>query len=158
MTAPEGPRPLARVCGYLATRHRVLTDLADEVLALLDEGEAQRASDRMWLWTLGAYEVARTLSQAHEALSPSFHRAVTLLKVELEQVRVPATKLERVQYDRRTAAQKVTPLGPPEDWDAQTRDLRVGEPGRPDSARRLLTRYREVMVALTHAHLRAPPC
>ena len=139
------PTPLARFSEYLASRHQLLLRAADELERLLDAGDGARASDAMWLWTLGAYEVTRTLSQAHASLSPSLHRAVTELKVELERVRVPITKLERVQYDRRSAPEKVTPLGPPDDWDEAKRDLRVGAPAAPDSARRLLSRYRQVM-------------
>jgi hypothetical protein len=140
--------PLARFSRYLATRHALLVDVADEIRARLDAGDAARASDRMWLWVLGAYEVTRTMTQWPASFSAELGRAVSDLKADLERVRVPTTKLERVRYDRRAPPVAVDPDRPPDTWDAARRDLLVGDPGDPFSARRLIERYVEVMGAM----------
>ena len=63
--------PLAAFSFYLSGRHRVLLTIADEIVSNLDMCDRSdesppraRASDLMWLRTLGAYEVTRTLCQA----------------------------------------------------------------------------------------------
>src|SRR5688500_4726233 len=104
--------PLAAFSFYLSGRHQVLLAVADEVLANLDRcgadeqtvqavqaGPRARASDLMWLWTLGAYEVTRTMCQARACFAPRFLADVTDLKAELERVRVPNTKMEKIKYD-----------------------------------------------------------
>lgn len=146
--------PIAAFSPYLAGRHGVLTSISAEILAHLDaatsgdSADRARASDLMWLWTLGAYELARTICQSPACFSERFYREAADLKVELERVRVPNTKLERVRYDR-----KAPPVAVPSDreadlWDGARRDLWVGDPADPVSARWLLVRYGEVLGAL----------
>ena len=148
--------PLARFSRYLATRHQVLIAIADEILDRLDAADPARASDLMWLWTLGAYEVTRTIAQSPACFSPSFHRAVSDLKAELERVRVPTTKLERVRYDRRQPATPIDSDRPPDAWDPARRDLSVGDPADSFSARHLVSRYRDVLAAASDDDIRAP--
>lgn len=156
MPAPT-PHPLAAFSRYLAGRHQVLETLAAEILAHLDAcdehglpaASRRRASDLMWLWTLGAYEVARTMSQAHTCFAPRLLRELSRLKSELEQVRVANTKMERVNYDRRASPTAIPSDRDPDEWHAQARDLLVGDPARPTAARTLLTAYTRTLATLT---------
>lgn len=140
---------------YLAGRNAALLVMAREILGLLDtcdSGEAPargRASDLMWLWTLGAYEVVRTMCQAQVCFSPRFFRAAAALKVDLERVRVPSTKMERIKYNRRDRSIPVASEREADLWDGQHRDLLVGDPADAVSARMLLGRYARVMSTLT---------
>jgi hypothetical protein len=103
----------------------------------------------MWLWTLGAYEVVRTMCQAPACFSPSSMRELSALKVELERVRVPNTKLEKLKYDRRERSVPVPSERPPEIWVADGKDILVGDPADLVSARRLLALYERVLASLT---------
>lgn len=95
--------------------------------------------------------MTRTITQSPACFSTAFHRAVADLEADLERVRVPTTKLERVRYDRRAPPVPVDADRPPDVWDDALRDLRVGDPGDTFSARALLARYRQVLGAATDA-------
>jgi hypothetical protein len=146
--------PLAAFSRYLAGRHQVLLAIADEIVGHLDAATRSRASDLMWLWTLGAYEVVRTMCQARDCFAPEFYRGLADLKLELERVRVASTKMERINYDRRARAVPIGSDRAPDEWDAAALDLLVGDPAHPASARRLLAAYRRVLGSLTAADVR----
>lgn len=149
-------RPLGGFSPYLSGRDQVLLDIAGEIVGQLDaaseqEGPGRRASDLMWLWTLGAYEVVRTMAQAQRCFSARFLAELSDLKVALERVRVPNTKMERIKYDRRARSVPVRSDRGPDVWDAARKDLLVGDPADAVSARRLLASYARVMTSLTAA-------
>ena len=149
--------PLTAFSFYLSGRNQVLLSIADEILANLDAcgddplttGSRARASDLMWLWTLGAYEVVRTMCQANGCFSARLLGALAELKIDLERVRVPNTKMERIRYDRRQRAIPVPSDRGPDLWDPSRKDLRVGDPSDAVSARMLLAAYQRVMSSLT---------
>ena len=153
------PRPLTRFSSYLSGRNDVLLAISAEIIAHLDacgpdEGAARsrsraRASDLMWLWTLGAYEVSRTMCQARACFSARSHRALSDLRLALERVRVPNTKMERLKYDRKSPGVPVRSDRAPEVWADEHRDILIGDPADLVSARRLLAMYAQVLAALT---------
>ena len=145
----EDASPLTRFSRYLSGRDQVLRGIAAEIEALMDLGERERASALMWLWTLGAYEVTRTMCQAQGCFADRFYRGLAGLKTELERVRVPSTKMERVKYDRRERSVPVGSDRGADVWDAARSDLWVGDPAAPVSARGLLAGYVAVLGALT---------
>ncbi len=157
-------QPLAAFSYYLSGRHQALLTIAAEIVVALDacvdsEGSQPspartRASDLMWLWTLGAYEVTRTISQAQVCFSASFLERVTDLKLALERVRVPNTKMEQIKYDRRARATPVGSDREPDIWDPANKDLWVGDPADTVSARMLLEQYEHTMASLTGADVR----
>ena len=70
--------PLMAFSFYLSGRVLILCDLADEIVANLDQGFSAepinggaigRADTLMWFWLLGAYEVVRTMHQAKRCFS-----------------------------------------------------------------------------------------
>ncbi|HEY0132444.1 MAG TPA: hypothetical protein VGB85_00155 [Nannocystis sp.] len=150
--------PLTAFSFYLSGRNQVLLSVADEVLDNLDRcapgeealpaGPRARASDLMWLWTLGAYEVTRTMCQAHACFAARFLAEVGQLKVDLERVRVPNTKMEKIKYDRKGATIPVRSDRSPDLWDAARKDLLVGDPADAVSARSLLAEYARVIASL----------
>jgi hypothetical protein len=146
--------PLAAFSFYLSGRAQVLLALAAEIGAHLDAGERGRASDLMWLWTLGAYEVTRTMCQAQACFSPRFYREVSALKADLERVRVPNTKMEKIKYDRKDRAVPVRSDREADVWDPAGKDLLVGDPSDLVSARRLLAAYARVLGSLTAEDVR----
>lgn len=141
--------PLTAFSPYLASRHQVLVTIAAEIIYNLDARARPRASDLTWLWSLGAYELIRTVCQAHDCFAARFHRAAADLRIDLERVRVASAKMERVKYDRRDRSVPVPSDREPDLWDESRRDLLVGDPADPASARRLLADYARVMASLT---------
>lgn len=156
--------PLTGFSRYLAGRHHALLAIAAEIVDHLgacgpDEATVRsaaraRASDLMWLWTLGAYEVVRTMCQARACFSDRVHGELSDLKLELERVRVPNTKMERIKYDRKDRSVPVASDRAPEIWDDAHRDILVGDPADPRSARRLLAMYARVLSSLTAEDVR----
>lgn len=107
----------------------------------------------MWLWTLGAYEIVRTMCQAPRCFEPALLKTLYSLKADLERVRVPNTKMERVKYDRKAPSVAVPSDRAADMWDEAERDLLVSDPSDFFSSRSLLGRYADVMGKLTHACL-----
>ncbi len=149
--------PLLAFSFYLSGRVNVLLDLGDEIVALLDEGFADgctygdkiaRASTLMWLWTLGGYEVVRTISQASVCFSDSAQAKFTSLKLILSQARMPAAKMEKPGKKMPVSSDRS-----PDGWDVKNRDLLVGDPESLKNihARDLLRMFEEVFTSL-HAN------
>lgn len=152
------PHPLAAFSFYLSGRHQVLLTIAAEILDNLDASDTQahprtRASDLMWLWTLGAYEVLRTMCQAEPCFAPDFYRRIAALKVDLERVRVPTTKMEKLRYNRKDRPIPVASTRAPDVYDEHHKDLLVGDPADFISARSLLAGYTRVLGSLTPADI-----
>ena len=78
--------PLIAFSFYLSGRNNTLLSLSDEIIKNIDDGfsmntlqggQLERASTLMWLWTLGAYEVVRTMCQAKECFSENFYKRIS---------------------------------------------------------------------------------
>jgi len=157
--------PLMAFSFYLSGRKNVLLAFADEIIENLDRGfsgtvndggRIERAESLMWLWTLGAYEVVRTMCQAKTCFSERALDDLTQLKKTLSAVRMPAAKMEK--SGKRVP---VTSNRSPSGWDVPNRDLLVGDPdSTPDvSARFILKEFERVVTSITkddvlahHAH------
>src|SRR6266702_1313658 len=70
--------PLMAFSFYLSGRKNLLLAIADEIIenlerafagTMVDGDRVERAENLMWLWTLGAYEVVRTMCQAKACFS-----------------------------------------------------------------------------------------
>ena len=145
--------PLMAFSFYLSGRNNVLLFLSDEIIDKLDSGFAgstiqadliDRASTLLWLWTLGAYEVVRTISQAKECFSDSFIEKVNDLKKQLAIVRMPNAKMEE-QGKKKPVNSNRSPDG----LDVTNKDLLVGDPENPISGRLLLDIYDKTFSSLT---------
>jgi hypothetical protein len=139
---------------YLSGRKNVLLAIADEITENLDQGfsgtvvdgsRVERAESLMWLWTLGAYEVVRTMCQAKSCFSESALDGLTQLKKTLSTIRMPAAKMEKPGKKA-----PVTSNRSPSGWDVSNRDLLVNDPLAPDvSARFVLKEFGRVFSSIT---------
>jgi hypothetical protein len=147
--------PLIAFSFYLSGRKNILLGIADEIIENLDRGfsgsvvdgsRVGRAEALMWLWTLGAYEVVRTMCQAKSCFSQEAWNQLFQLKKTLSAIRMPAAKMEK-------AGQKapVTSNRSPSGWDISNRDLFVNDPeSKPDiSARFILMEFDRVFSSIT---------
>ena len=94
--------PLIAFSYYLSDRNNVLLSISDEIIENLDKGFTNNhtglighASTLMWFWTLGAYEVIRTMCQAKICFSESFYNKISELKNDLAKARMPSAKMEK---------------------------------------------------------------
>lgn len=133
----------------------MLLGIADEVVGHLDAGfagkrvngaEVERASCLMWLWSLAAYEVVRTICAVPECFSQSAQDRFKALKGHLADVRMPAAKME--ERGRRSP---VTSNRSPDGWDPKNRDLLIGNPDatKATSARALLKEFEGVFTSIS---------
>lgn len=147
--------PIIAFSFYLSGRIGVLLSVADEIIGNLDAGfrddcvhfdRVACAESLMWLWTLGAHEVVRTMCQATGSFSEQVMTQLTGLKKTLAVIRMPAAKMEK-------AGRKVTVSSDrsPAGWDVANRDLLVGDPtSTPDiSARSVLQEFDRVFSSIT---------
>lgn len=132
----------------------MLLDIGDEIIELLDEGftskfvdgrKIERAETLMWFWTLGAYELIRTMCQAKECFSREFYERISSLKRDLAIVRMPAAKMEK-----QGKQEPVTSNRSPSGWDVDNKDLLINDPDdKVVSARGLISRYDSTISSLT---------
>jgi hypothetical protein len=147
--------PLIAFSFYLSGRTNVLLDIADEIIgnldqafsaAIVDGGRVDRAESLMWLWTLGAYEVVRTICQAKNCFSDGALSEFSELKKSLAAIRMPAAKMEK-------SGKKVpvTSNRSPAGWDVLNRDLLISDPETilDVSARHILKEFDRVFASIT---------
>jgi hypothetical protein len=151
--------PLIAFSYYLSGRTNELLQVGDEIINHLDQGFANKdfinstsadhirqAGTLIWLWTLGAYEIVRTMCQARDCFSERVNSDLLQLKKSLASVRMPDAKMEK-------AGKKlpVTSNRSPNGWDMPNRDLLIGDPEGdiPTSARHLIIEFDRVMSSIT---------
>ncbi|VVB90472.1 Uncharacterised protein [uncultured archaeon] len=144
---------------YLSGRNNVLLSVSDEIIENLDKGFTNNpidgglighASTLMWFWTLGAYEVIRTMCQAKKCFSENFYEKISELKNDLAKARMSSSKMEMKG--------KKIPVGSnrsPDGWDITNKDLLIGDPEDPISGRMLLEKYDNVLSSLTIEDIKA---
>lgn len=145
--------PLLAFSYYLSGQNNSLLFLSDEIVKKIDEGFNDckninatligQASFLMWLWTLGAYEVVRTISQAKKCFSKDFLEKIDILKKELSIVRVANAKMEKKGKQKPVNSNRS-----PDGWDFDSRDLLVGDPENYKFARKLIKLYDETLCSL----------
>lgn len=148
--------PLLKFSFYLSDRNNLLLRVSDEILENLDKGFASssrkdsdamssiiNASDSTWFWILGAYEVVRTISQAKECFSDKFIDKINELKKELAIVRMPSAKMEKKGRKEPVSSSRCA-----DGWDIENKDLVIGDPENPKSARELIELYDKTLCSL----------
>lgn len=153
--------PLIAFSFYLSGQNNVLLSVSDEIIENLDKGFTNNhtglighASTLMWFWTLGAYEVIRTMCQAKECFSENFYEKISELKKDLEKVRMPSAKMEKKQ-EKKCKKMPVSSNRSPDGGDIPNKDLLVGDPENPISGRMLLEKYDNVLSSLTIKDIKA---
>jgi hypothetical protein len=106
----------------------------------------------MWFWSLGAYEVVRTMHQSKECFSDRLVQDLSGLKKTLATVRMPAAKMEK-PGKRAPVTSNRSPSG----WDVENRDLLVNDPeeGPNISARWMLSEFDRVFSSITNSDVLA---
>ena len=147
--------PLIAFSFYLAGRKNVLLAIAEEIIenlnqafsdTVIDGGKVDRAESLMWLWTLRAYEVVRTMCQSKASFSNKAFNNLTKLKKTLSAIRMPAAKMEK--HGKKVP---VTSNRSPSGWDVSNRDLLVNdlESTSRVSARFILMEFDRVLSSIT---------
>jgi hypothetical protein len=147
--------PMILFSWYLSGRKNVLLTIANEIIenldgafadSVIDGGKLDSAESLFWLWTLGAYEVVRTMCQVKSCFSEKASDELVQLKKTLSTIRMPAAKMEKP--GKRVP---VTSNRSPAEWDLQNKDLLVGDPESEAgfSARAALKSFDTLFASLT---------
>lgn len=144
--------PLIAFSFYLSNKNNLLLHLSDEILENLDKGFGEKINTKLigeasfwtWFWTLGAYEVVRTISQAKECFSDAFITKINILKKQLAIVRMPSAKME----EQGSSNKPVNSNRSPDGWDIENKDLLIGSPINPKSTRKLIELYDKTLCSL----------
>jgi hypothetical protein len=145
--------PLLAFSFILSIRNNQLSTVADEVLELLDSGiseefinggEVTKAGILMWLWTLGAYEVVRTMCQANNSFSTEYMERLYPLKKKLAKIRMPDSKMEKQGKSQPVCSNRSPWCEVPE-----SSDLLIGDPEDAYSARKIIDEYFSIIYSLT---------
>ena len=124
--------PLIGFSYYLSARTNALLHIGDEILDHLDQGFADklvsseriaRAGTLMWLWTLGAYEVVRTMCQARSCFSERVNSDLMQLKKSLAKVRMPDAKMEKPGKKLPVTSDSIH-----DGWDVPYWEFLIGDP------------------------------
>lgn len=150
--------PLISFSHYLCGRVHVLLAIADEITEnleggfsgqIVEGGQVERAESLMWLWTLGAYEVVRTMCQAKTCFTQPTLDELNQLKKLLSVVRMPAAKMEKPGVKIPVSSNR-SPAG----WDVSRRDLLVNDPESTSIfARELLAEFERVFSSIKAADI-----
>ncbi len=151
--------PLIAFSFYLSERNNVLLSVSDEIIENLDKGFTNNSTDcglighastLMWFWTLGAYEIVRTMCQAKKCFSDNFYENILELKNDLAKARMPNAKMEKKGKNMPVSSNRS-----PDGWDITNKDLLIGDPEDPISGRMLLEKYDNVLSSLTIEDIKA---
>lgn len=145
--------PLLSFSFALSTRNNQLATVADEILDNLDRGISKDCIDSqyvtkagilIWLWMLGAYEIVRTMCQAKSCFTTECLGRLQPLKKRLAKVRMPDAKMEK-QGKPIPVSSNRSP------WCVvvETKDLLIGDPDEPYSARALINEYFSTINSIT---------
>ena len=85
--------PLLKFSGYTMGQSKAVRSLGNEVLLALDKGKMfPRAYDLFWFWTLGGYEVLRTMDANSNCFDSTLQPEIRRLKHLLAEIRMPFAK------------------------------------------------------------------
>jgi len=145
--------PLLKYSFYLSSKNILLLDVLDEIIDKLDTGFSEKmtyadiisdASVLTWFWTLGAYEMIRTMVQTKDCFSANINEKINELKQWLAKARMPSSKMEKKGEKVPVNSNRSF-----DGWDMQKKDLLIGDPDSPISARELFMLYDSTLSSIT---------
>ncbi|CAN7497531.1 hypothetical protein [Mesorhizobium sp. LjNodule214] len=91
-----GRSPLLAFSLYTVAQLQSLQRIRSEILAAMDQREPgpdlMKAYDFFWFWTLGAYEIVRTMDENKSCFSTPVAARINALKLRLALIRMPFAK------------------------------------------------------------------
>ncbi len=107
----------------------------------IDGNARYKAHWLFWLWTLGAYEIVRTLCQDKERLTTALFSKLDDLRTQLARLRMPFAKLELAGCNKPSPGGELLAVGP----GAEGNDLIFRIEGRLIDARELIEHFDSVV-------------
>ena len=92
-------RPLLYFSAYTSLQVEMLNRTESDIIGMLenmykDANTINNVYSLFWLWTLGAYEVVRTMTQAKSSFSATVHEKLLNYKRKISKIRIPFAKQE----------------------------------------------------------------
>lgn len=145
--------PLLKFSYYLSSKNILLLNTIDTIIECLKTGFSENvtnaddisdASVLTWFWTLGAYEMVRTMSQSNDCFSEQINAKIGFLKQAIAKARMPSSKMEK--KGKRIPVNSNRSF---DHWDIGKKDLLIGDPDDPVSARYLFGLYEDTLSSIT---------
>lgn len=145
--------PLIGFSVYTHLQSQFLTKKGTDIVQSLDSALATNAIDgqvfnsiygEFWLWTLGSYEVLRTMAQNRACFSDRVADATNSLKQRLSRLRVPFAKQE-LPGGRRSNRKPIQTEASVYGVDTDNRDITFEVGGEIFSVRQLVSEFHELI-------------
>ncbi len=145
--------PLLKYSFYLSSKNILLLNTIDTIIENLDTGFSENFTNAdvisdgsilTWFWTLGAYEIIRTMSETNDCFSERINEKLKTLKRELAKARMPSSKMEKKGKKIPVNSNRSF-----DHWDVKKKDLLIGDPDLPISARDLFELYDSTLSLIT---------
>jgi hypothetical protein len=119
-----------------------------EADAIVEGKDTLWAYTLFWLWTLGAYEVVRTMAQAAERFSPEAGQRIKAFKDRIAELRIPFAKQEYRGRERQVIeGGELSVHG----MDSDTKDLLFEVRGQTFTVRTLMAEFEELVQSISRA-------
>lgn len=145
--------PLLNYSFYLSSKNILLLNTIDTILEKLNSGFSESsvngdsisdASVLTWFWTLGAYEIVRTMSESKDCFSETINTKLNPLKQLLAKARMPSSKMEKKGKKIPVNSNRSF-----DGWDVKNKDLLIGDPDDYISARKMFKLYDSTLSSIT---------
>jgi len=145
--------PLLNYSFYLSSKNILLLNTIDAIIEKLNLGFSESstngdfisdASILTWFWTLGAYEVVRTMSETQDCFSERINEKLNFLKQLLAKARMPSSKMEKKGKKIPVNSNRSF-----DHWDVKNKDLLIGDPDDYVSARNMFELYDSTLLSIT---------
>ena len=145
-------RPLINFSVYTNPQIELLIKMESTINEMiLNRRDAQVLNDiygSFWLWTLGAYEVVRTMAQAKSCFTPEVHDRLIGYKRKLAKIRIPFAKQE---YQGRN--QPIFNEASMSGMDIETGDMSFTIEDVKYSSRALMKEFHDLMASITDSDI-----
>ncbi len=132
----------------------IRSDLDAAVLddSRIDATRMNSAYGAFWLWTLGAYEVLRTMAQATGCFAPRAADEIKRHKQHLEKLRIPFAKQEYAGNKKRAIASEASISS----FGIADRDFSFDVEGQTYSVRMTLDSFERLIASISRSDVLAP--
>ena len=144
--------PLINFSVYTNSQVELLIKLEGNINKIIPNGkDGQILNDiygSFWLWTLGAYEVVRTMAKAKSCFKPEVHERLICYKRKIAKIRIPFTKQE-YQGKNKPIFNEASMSG----MDIETGNMSFTIDNVKYSSKALMKEFRELMKSITSSDI-----
>jgi hypothetical protein len=146
--------PLYDFSAYTGLQVEILNRTESDIIDMLenmykDANTINNVYSLFWLWTLGAYEVVRTMTQAKSSFSATVHEKLLNYKRKISKIRIPFAKQEYQGKKGRPISNEASISG----MDTAKGDMFFRVEGTEYSVRSLMEEFRTLMSSIKRSDI-----